>query len=214
MTAAAVTKRTTQQIRWVGSTLTTPRCEMRSTRPVDQFTTRFVKSIQSLRATRSRTRLLLAATPAHTPVCRGMRSRRSTRSPKCVPHRCALGCRQQLKQSYLVRQLANSVLIEWVNNNNNFCVPGISRSSMLSLQDCEGGGTAQQFTVESDGSIRHQGQSTQCLDVYNCQTADGAPPNALRASCVVLPAHDFLVELGYLVIGGREVAFLAHLFEA
>lgn len=109
---------------------------------------------------------------------------------------CALGCRQQLilNQSYLVRQLANSVLIEWVNNNNNFCVPGTARSSMLSLQDCEGGGTAQQFTMETDGSIRHQGQSTQCLDVYNCQKADGAPPSSSRSLKVVLPTHEVAVK--------------------
>lgn len=71
-----------------------------------------------------------------------------------------------------MHQLANSVLIEWVNNNNNFCIPGASPDA-LSLEECKDGDPDQQFTMEADGSIRHQGQSTQCLDVYNCQKADG-----------------------------------------
>lgn len=76
---------------------------------------------------------------------------------------------------YPVPDLANSVLIEWVNNNNNFCVAGSPRSSALSLQNCKAGDSTQQFTMEADGSIRHQGHSGQCLDVYNCQKTDGAP---------------------------------------
>lgn len=93
---------------------------------------------------------------------------------------------------YPVPELANSVLIEWVNNNNHFCVPGGPRASTLSLQQCEDGNTAQQFTIETDGSIRHQGQSTQCLDVYNCQKADGELPPTIvewRSSLALYQLH-------------------------
>ena len=43
----------------------------------------------------------------------------------------------------------------------------------LTLQKCKEGDQSQKFTVEPDGSIRHQGLATGCLDVDNCGKADG-----------------------------------------
>jgi hypothetical protein len=81
---------------------------------------------------------------------------------------------------YPVAALANSVLIEWVNNNNNFCKRGhAAPSHALSLQPCEGG-AAQQFTFEKDGSIRHAGSASQCLDVTNCDKVDGTAVSVYR----------------------------------
>ena len=77
-----------------------------------------------------------------------------------------------MQQGYDVKGLANSVLIEWVNNNNNFCKRGAPPTTQLTLQPCSNS-TAQTFMVEVDGSIRHGGSASQCLDVYNCEKADG-----------------------------------------
>ena len=67
-----------------------------------------------------------------------------------------------------VRGLANSVLIEWVNNNNNFCKRGATEGASLKLAACDSGAASQQFVVEADGSIRLGGSAAQCLDVDNC----------------------------------------------
>ena len=96
---------------------------------------------------------------------------------------------------YPVPELANSVLIEWVNNNNNFCVEGkpgaASGLHKLTLQACKHSDPAQQFTLESDGSIRQQGLATQCFDVDNCEKADGTP-------VAIYPCHpNGTAECGY-----------------
>jgi hypothetical protein len=78
---------------------------------------------------------------------------------------------------YPVPELANSVLIEWVNNNNHFCVPGkpggTTQAHALTLQECKHNDPDQAFTMEADGSIRQQGLATRCLDVHNCDKTDG-----------------------------------------
>lgn len=77
------------------------------------------------------------------------------------------------KAGYDVPGLANSVLVEWVNNNNNFCVLGPPRaaSSTLELVPCSAPAAQQQrWTAEKDGSLRSGGL---CLDAANCGTQDG-----------------------------------------
>ena len=81
---------------------------------------------------------------------------------------------QWVNASLDVRALANSVLIEWVNNNNEFCVErDMPTAQHLALAHCAAGSPAQAFTVEADGSIRHGGSADACMDAYNCEKAPG-----------------------------------------
>ena len=74
-----------------------------------------------------------------------------------------------------VKGLANSVLIEWVNNNNYFCREKTQTQMppKLMIGPCIDGSAEQVFIAESDGSIRHAGSANECMDVYNCQVSDG-----------------------------------------
>ena len=95
-------------------------------------------------------------------------------SPSSCGHAQAYSSLAWKNASLDVRGLANSVLVEWVNNNNYFCRESNTPAHhSLSLQPCKAGSAQQNFSAEVDGSIRLGGSSDACLDVYNCDKADG-----------------------------------------
>jgi hypothetical protein len=82
---------------------------------------------------------------------------------------------QNQSPKYDVRRLANSILIEWVNNMNGFCErrdqPPPPSTSALKLAPCSGASPAAQWVAKTDGSLRTHGGL--CMDVNNCGKADG-----------------------------------------
>jgi hypothetical protein len=92
-------------------------------------------------------------------------------SPSSCGRTTAYTSLQWMAANLDVRALANSVLIEWVNNNNYFCRESAAPAPLLhgmKLEPCVAGSAAQAFTVESDGSIRHSGSPSACFDANNC----------------------------------------------